>query len=67
MSTQLKALRAKHKIHATTLADLMNVNLSGYYRRENGEVELKLSEIKSIINFIKEHDESATFDTIFMS
>lgn len=57
---ELKSLRAKYNITQDTLADLLNITVSTYNRKENGNSSFTVEEAKVIAKIFK-----TTMDKVF--
>ena len=52
MYIALRNYRKKNNISVKTLAELIQVDVCNYYRREQGKIEFSLEEIKKICNYL---------------
>lgn len=52
MYKKLREFRLQNNISVESLCKLLEVDVSNYYRRENGKAEFKLEEVKTICNFL---------------
>lgn len=59
---KLKMLRAKHGLNQTQMAEIAGLHYSSYCKKENGQKEFTLTEVKKILKHFNEKFEDIFLD-----